>query len=106
MKKLHFAKDYYKKLISGKKRMTMRKGKVNLKEGEEIEIYCGGERIGIAKVTSIRTKEFSEISKEDVVKDGFKSKRKLKKALRKHYKSVKSKDVFSLIEFEWIKKEK
>lgn len=104
MKKLYFAKDYYKKLVNGKKRMTMRKGKVNLKEGEKVEVYCGGKRIGVAKIIKIKAKEFCEISKEDILKDGFKSKRKLKKALRKHYKSVRSKDIFSLIEFEWIEK--
>ena len=106
MKKLFFAKEYKKKLEKGKKKMTIRKGYPRFKVGDEIEIFAGSEKIGNAKITKISVKRFSEITKDDIIKDGFKSKTKLKKALQKHYKKVKSNDIFSLIEFEFYSKNK
>ncbi|OYT41630.1 MAG: hypothetical protein B6U78_02710 [Candidatus Aenigmarchaeota archaeon ex4484_224] len=106
MKKLFFAKEYKKKLEGGKKKMTIRKGYPKFKEGQEVEIYAGNEKIGNAKITKIKVKKFSEITNDEIIKDGFKSKTKLKKALRKHYKTVKANDIFTLIEFEFKSKNK
>ncbi|MCD6371144.1 MAG: ASCH domain-containing protein [Candidatus Aenigmarchaeota archaeon] len=104
MKRLNFSKEYLKKLLRGKKLMTIRRGKRKFEIGEEVEVYCSGEKLGKIKITKVQIKKFSEINSEDIKKDGFRSKRKLKKALRKHYKNVKASDLFTLIEFEWIER--
>lgn len=103
-KRLNFSKEYLKKLLSGKKLMTIRRGKRKFEVGDEVEIYCGGKKIGKVKIISVRYKTLPEINLEDIRKDGFRSKRKLKKALRKHYRKLRKNDIFTLIEFEWVEK--
>ncbi len=105
-KRLNFSKEYLKKLLSGKKLMTIRRGKRKFEIGDEVDVYCGGKKIGRVRITSIKYKTLPEINLEDIKKDGFKSKRKLKKALRKHYRKLRKNDIFTLIEFEWIEKVK
>ena len=104
MKQLCFDERYYKKLIKGRKTMTIRRGKRKFEIGEKVEVICGKRKLGIAKITNLVIKKFSDIDIKEVRKDGFRSKRKLKEALRKHYKNVKGSDIFTLIEFEWIEK--
>ena len=104
IKTLKFAEAYLKKLESGKKLMTIRRGKKDFKVGDLVRIIAGNKKIGIARIVKVETKKFGEITKADAIKDGFKSKRKLREALKKHYKKIKSQDLFTLIEFEWVTK--
>lgn len=103
-KLLNFKKEYKDKLISGRKRSTIRL-RTNLKEGDEVEIFSGGFKIGVARIVSVRSKSISELTDEDARKDGFRNKHELLKALRKHYGELKSDERVHIIGFEVASKE-
>ncbi|RJX16139.1 ASCH domain-containing protein [Candidatus Bathyarchaeota archaeon] len=86
-KPLNFTKEYMNKILSGEKTSTIRL-KTNLKVGEKVQIIVGGEKLGEAKIVSIKRKNILSLTDEDAKKDGFKNKKELLKALRKHYGKI------------------
>ncbi len=82
MKHLEFKRRYMQPLLSGKKRLTIRK-KTNLKEGDEVYVHCGGKIIGKAKITSVTRKRISELTEEEAKLDGFRSLDELMEELEK-----------------------
>ena len=103
MRNLKFDGKYKDLLLSGKKRATIRVGKVNLKPGDEVLIHSGGYVIGKAKIKRVEKKRVSELTDEDAVMDGFKSKEELIKALKEHYKNIKPDTEVTVVEFEFTK---
>ncbi len=105
IKYLNFAKDYKGSLLSGGKLSTIRLGKkTNLKEGDLVYINCANEILGIARIKKVEFKKLKEITREDAKLDGFKSKKKLRNALKKHYKKVSGESDVTIIQFEWVEK--
>ena len=88
MRNLKFDGKYKDLLLSGKKRATIRVGKVNLKPGDEVLIHSGGYVIGKAKIRKVEKKRVSELTDEDAIMDGFKNKEELLDALKEHYKNI------------------
>jgi len=72
MIKSKFAKD----IISGKKRATIRLGKVEVKANEFL-IHSGGRIIARAKLKNVRYKKVKELSDEDALLDGLSSREEL-----------------------------
>ncbi|HII68149.1 MULTISPECIES: ASCH domain-containing protein [Thermococcus] len=103
MKNLKFDGKYKGLLLSGKKRATIRFGKVNIKPGDEVLIHSAGYVLGKAKVKRVEKKKVFELTDEDAKLDGFKDKEELMKALREHYKNIKPDAEVTLIEFEFVK---
>ncbi len=103
---IYFSKEYRDKILTGEKVTTIRLGQIPIKEGELYYANCGGEIIGILRVEKVEYKKLKEISKEDAILDGFKSKRKLRRALKKHYKGFNSNSIFTIIHFKLIEKYK
>lgn len=83
-KPLNFSKEYRDKILSGEKTSTIRL-KTNFKVGERVQIIAGGEKLGEAEIISIKRKDLLSLTDEDAKKDGFKNRRELLKALKKHY---------------------
>ncbi|RLI32722.1 ASCH domain-containing protein [Candidatus Bathyarchaeota archaeon] len=99
MKQLNFKKEYREMLLSGQKLTTIRMN-TNLKPGEVVEIIVGGERCGYTRIKSIVKKRVSEISNKDAVKDGFKNKKELIRALKKIYGRITPQTQVYVISFE------
>lgn len=59
-----------------------------MKKGDLVNIIVGGEKIGVAKIIQVKKVTLKELSTSEIIKDGFKSKKQLLKALRKHYPSA------------------
>ncbi|MBS7658635.1 MAG: ASCH domain-containing protein [Candidatus Bathyarchaeia archaeon] len=87
IKTLNFSKEYKEKLLSGEKTSTLRL-KTLLKKGDLVNIVVGGENLGIAKIIQVKKITLKELSINEIKKDGFKSKKHLLKALKKHYPSI------------------
>ncbi len=103
-KQLRFLKRFEEDILKGRKTSTLRKGRIEIfKEGEEIEIVAGGKKIGKAVIKKISFVKFKEIGREEAEQDGFRSRRKLKRALKKIYGKVSKEDEFTKIEFEMKK---
>jgi len=97
MIKSKFAKD----IISGKKRATIRLGKVEVKANEFL-IHSGGRIIARAKLKNVRYKKVKELSDEDALLDGLSSREELIDELRNYYNNVTDDDIVTIIEFEVI----
>ncbi len=104
IKYMYFSKEYRDKILTGEKVTTIRLGQIPVKEGELYYANCGGEIIGILRVEKVEYKTLKEITKEEAILDGFRSKRKLRQALKKHYKGFSSNSVFTVIHFKLVEK--
>ncbi|RLG91722.1 MAG: hypothetical protein DRO36_03605 [Candidatus Hecatellales archaeon] len=101
-KPLNFSKEYKSKILSGEKTSTVRL-KTNLKVGERVQIIVGGEKLGEAEIVDIKRKGISSLTDEDAKKDGFKNKRELLKALKKHYGKLPSNTKVYIVSFKKLK---
>jgi len=104
MKNLKFDGRYKDALLDGRKRATIRLKPVSLKPGDEILIHSGGYVLGKAKVKRAVVKRVAELTDEDARLDGFKNREELIRALKSHYKNLRSEDEITLIEFELTEK--
>lgn len=82
LKHLEFKRKYLHPLLSGKKRLTIRK-RTNLRDGDEVYIHCGGKIIGKGRIISVRKKKISELTEEEAKLDGFESLDELMEELEK-----------------------
>lgn len=82
MKHLEFRRKYADLLLSGEKRVTIRKW-TNLKEGDEVYVHCGGKIVGKAKIKSIERKKISELTDEEARLDGFKDRNEMLEELER-----------------------
>ncbi len=100
MKNLKFDGRYRQLILSGKKRATIRLGRVNLAPGDEILLHSGGYVLGRAVIKKVEEKDISELTDEDAKKDGFKTRDELLDALRRHYGGIKPNTKVTIVEFE------
>ena len=91
--------EYARLILSGRKRATVRIGKVVPKYNEVI-IHSWGRPIAKAKITRVVYKRVKELTDEDALKDGFRDRGELIKELRKVYGGVGPNDVVTIIEFD------
>ena len=97
MIKSKFAKD----ILTGKKKATIRLGRVKVRSNEFL-IHSGGRIIARAKLKNIRYKKVKELSDEDAKLDGLNSREELIDELRNYYGDLKDDDIVTIIEFEII----
>jgi len=102
MKKIMFSKEYEKKLRKGSKTSTVRLGKRKFSVGEVVELVVNNKPIAKAMVTRVEYLKVKDLTDEQAKKDGFTSRNKLLKALKKHYPKIKDDSVVALIEFKKI----
>lgn len=82
IKHLEFRRKYADLLLSGEKKVTIRKW-TNLKEGDEVYVHCGGKIVGSAKIKSVERKKVSELTDEEVRLDGFKDRSEMLEELER-----------------------
>jgi len=102
MKHLQFLKKYKNDLLSGKKRVTVRITKPNLRKGDVFIAHCGGKVIGKFKVTDIYVKKLRDITDEEAKLDGFSSKEELIRELRSYYRNLSEDKEVVIIRFELV----
>ncbi|ABM80811.1 ASCH domain-containing protein [Hyperthermus butylicus] len=93
--------EYVDDILSGRKRATIRLGKVKVKYNELI-VHGGGRPVAKVRVTNVIYKRVKELTDEDARKDGFRNLGELINALRKVYGEVKPDDYVTIIEFEVV----
>ncbi|MCD6403094.1 MAG: ASCH domain-containing protein [Candidatus Aenigmarchaeota archaeon] len=104
MKKIHFSKEYKKKLLKGEKSSTIRLGKrKKYKVGDVVELVVEEKPIAKALITNVEYVRVKDLTEERAKKDGFHTKNKLIKALKKHYPRIKDNNTVTVIEFKIIK---
>ena len=103
MKQIWFKQKFYNLILQGKKTQTVRlwKRKPNLIFGEQFECFFGFNHKKLnAKIKEIITKNFDEITDEEVSQDGFVSKEELLINLKNFYPDFNKQTNLYLIKFE------
>ena len=91
--------EYARLLLSGRKKATIRLGKVVPKYNEVI-IHSWGRPIAKARIVNVTYKRVKELTDDDARKDGFRSREELVRELRRVYGNVKDDDLVTVIELE------
>jgi len=104
MRHVEFDGRYLESLLSGKKKGTIRLGKLNIEPGTIVTLHSGGYVVGKALVKDVEYKKVNELTEEDARADGFESLEELLEALRSHYTRLKEDDVVTVVRFELIEK--
>ena len=100
MKKLTFSKkEYIEKILKNEKTSTIRLGKRVFEIGEIVSIYLDDKKIADAVITNVSYMKLNELTQKHAIKDGFKNKKELIKALKFHYPKISKDDIVTLIEF-------
>jgi hypothetical protein len=102
MKHLQFLGKYVEDIINGKKSITIRLSKANLRIGDIFILHAGGKVIGKFKVKNIYTKKLYQITDEEAQRDGYKNKEELLEDLKRIYKNINLNKEVAIIEFEPI----
>lgn len=97
-KSLKFKSEFKELIISRKKITTIRLNK-DFNEGEEVDIIVGNEIIGKAIITKIITTTVDKLTDSDAIRDGFKNKKELVKALKDIYGNRIKNHTLHIIEF-------
>ncbi|MGC9148329.1 MAG: ASCH domain-containing protein [Sulfolobales archaeon] len=96
---LMMKKEYGDMILEGRKTSTIRLGYIIPKK-KEIIIHSGGRPIAKAVIDEVIHKKLSELDDEDVVREGYNSKKELFKELRKIYgKNISKDSVVTIIRF-------
>ncbi len=102
MKSINFDEEYVDLILSGKKKSTVRKGIKSYEMGKVVYLTASSKPFAKAKITKAVVKRVKELSDEDAIKDGFKSREELIEALRKIYGRIDESDLVTIIHFELI----
>lgn len=94
---------YVDLILKGKKTLTIRLGIVKPRY-EEVIIHGKGRPIAKARIARVYHKRIGELSDDDAVKDGFKSREELINELRRIYEKVSDNDWVTLIEFKIVQR--
>ncbi len=101
---LMMKKEYGDLILEGRKTSTIRLGYIIPKK-KEIIIHSGGRPIAKALIDEVIHKRLSELNDEDIIREGYSSKKELFRELRKIYGRKVSKDsVVTIIRFHVIER--
>jgi len=93
--------EYVDDILSGRKRATIRLGRVRVKY-DELIVHGGGRPVAKVRVKNVVYKKVRDLTLEDALKDGFSSVEELLQALRKAYGEIRPDDYVTIIEFEVV----
>ncbi len=93
--------EYVDDILSGRKRATIRLGRVKVKY-DELIVHGGGRPVAKVRVVNVTYKKVKELTDEDAKKDGFRNVNELLRALQRAYGRISPDDVVTIIEFELI----
>ncbi len=101
MERIHFHESFYNDVRDGIKIQTARIGEPHYELGKAIADFSNGLSLSI-EIRRISFKSISNMSLEEIQKDGFESKEKLWEALIVFYPYLKENDPLMLVEFRYI----
>lgn len=93
---------YVRLLFRGEKKSTVRPGL--LRVADRVYIHSRGKIVAIAEVEQVSYKRLSELTDEDAILDGFKSREELIEYLRRRYPGIKDSAIVTIIRFKNIEK--
>lgn len=94
--------EYVDDILAGRKKATIRLGRVRVKY-KELIVHGGGRPIAKVRVTGVRYKRVSELTDEDARIDGFRGVNELLAALERAYgRKPRPDEVVTIIEFEVV----
>ena len=68
-----------------------------------MELTSNGERFALAKVKKVVVKRVRELTDEDAIRDGFKSRNELISALKRIYGDIRDDEFVTVVHFEIVK---
>lgn len=95
---LRIRAEYLSAIRQGKKRATIRKGKLNIQPGPLL-FECGTD-VHFVNVTSVKWRKFKSLTDADAILDGFENLEELKKVLNQIYPDLDYNTYVTLIEFD------
>jgi len=95
--------EYARLLLSGKKKATIRLGRV-IPKYDEVIIHSWGRPIAKAKIVRVTYKKVRDLTDEDARKDGFSNREELINELRSVYGDIKPDDDVTIIELKIIQR--
>ena len=98
--KIDFDPKYVQKILSGKKRATIRRGIRQVKPGDVVVLTADNKPFATAQIVRVSLKRVSELTNADARKDGYRSVQRLKHELRRFYPKLGDDDIVTIIEFE------
>ena len=95
--------EYARLLLGGRKKATIRLGKV-IPKYDEVIIHSWGRPIAKAKIVKVVYKRIRELTNGDAWKDGFKTRDELLRELRRVYGDFNDNDLVTVIELEVVQR--
>ena len=96
---IRFRPEYLDKVLSGRKKLTVRLGIVRPRFGELL-IVCDDWVYGIAEVKKLSIMRLEELTDDIAKREGFRNREELIRELKKLYPDVKERNLVTVIEFE------
>lgn len=103
---MNFKKKFKESLLKGRKTSTLRMGIKDYKVGEIVKVLAGDEEIGLAKIKEVKLVQWKDIGKKDVLNEGMKRKKDLKRELKNIYGDFDDESIFTQIVFKMLKERK
>lgn len=100
MERINFDAEFVEKIINGEKITTVRRGIKSYPVGRIVELTSDGKRFAIAKVKKVVVKRVRELTDEDAIRDGFKSRNELISALKRIYGDLRDDEFVTVVHFE------
>jgi ASC-1-like (ASCH) protein len=95
---IQMSSEYYKLILSGQKKSTIRKGRRYYRTGEGI-IFFESKAI-VVNIISTKFVRLSQISIEEIKNDGFNSMQEIEKALSGFYGEIDKEEIMTIVNFE------
>ncbi len=99
VKHLFFNREFENLILSGRKKSTIRLGRIVGDSNETIYLHCEEKLIAKARVKAVTCKKLKDLTDEDALKDGFKKLPDLLMALKKYYGKLNPEKEVTIIEF-------
>ncbi len=103
MERINFDSEFVDRIINGEKITTVRRGIKSYPVGRIVELTANGQRFALAKVKKVVVKRVRELTDEDAVRDGFKSREELISALKRIYGDIRDDEFVTVVHFEVVK---
>uniref|UniRef100_A0A7C2NCA3 ASCH domain-containing protein n=1 Tax=Archaeoglobus fulgidus TaxID=2234 RepID=A0A7C2NCA3_ARCFL len=100
MERINFDAEFVEKIINGEKITTVRRGIKSYPVGRIVELTSDGKRFALAKVKKVVVKRVRELTDEDAIRDGFKSRNELISALKRIYGDLRDDEFVTVVHFE------
>lgn len=99
MRRLPFRATYREPIITGRKRGTIRRGRVHVDPGDQLLATFGRKLPCVLRVERVCAVRFDGLRRSDATRDGFASLDELRERLGTTYPGLSSADLLTLIHF-------